>query len=718
MIIKQTYPDPWESVFADLINLIEESPENIWLVTFLFAVLEAINDEVIEREAYTTKGDLSIASRIKDGMRKSDSERISQICKTVLDNYSQLDKEMVIGAIDTVADLIDWNDLLVFENCFSNITKMLDNSDFQQNALYWFYSFMHKGMDAEKKIQLIKDTWIIEKIKCFSIDIDDIELWQSISDIISKLGLLILEIIETSDPETATYFNAASELMLEFLVINIMFLEWEDIKSSQYIIRFVNASVLYLKKFTDISETLAEIMIKIQDICINKLQFPDSFKFEEGKFTEDEENYTLLREDLVNLFSNTLLVSNMKKRACEILFEKLTSLKGKETVLNENQIELPLFLLSQMHQVIMRDDKDLTTQVYQSIINEFLSVDFISANSKCVSILYYEIWVKFANYFVTFPQHIPDILNNFMSEKGVLSTWRKLSSRSSYFLLRFIDRLKPQLKDWAKQIFERAVEVINYVETNQTHLLSSDIENFYEIIGNIFEGFQMDPSLIKETLSTYFTLIYEKLKGLPDTAAEGRTEYLRRLNVLVKSLNSKTVWESKELFTSMIANIYPFFKLHIEYKSFRDAFTVFLQKSLNLVGNELYEFAEDYIQTLIQSNTPDCLDSIMRFMNFITFELEDNALQIIEKYIEPVYKQVESIEFPSSNKSDEEKDKINIIQKFSRLLQSWTQKNSLTLIGPNSSAVFEHILKFLIFMMKQNVDKNLRKDALATELYK
>ena len=713
MIIKQTYPEQWNSVFTDLIKLIQESGDNIWFVIFLFAVLEAINDEIIEREAYTTKGDISIANRIKDGMRREDTERISEICKTVLDNWDTLDKDMVIGAIDTVADLIDWNDLTIFENCYLNITKMLDSKDFQQNALYWFYSFMHKGMDPGKKIELIKEINIIDKIKGFSLDQDDIELWQSISDIISKLGLLILEIVETSDSDTVSYFNAASELMIELLVLNIMFLEWNDIKSSQFIVRFVNAAVLYLKKFTELSETLAEIMTKIQDVWICKIQHPDDFKFEEGKFTEDEENFILLREDLVNLFSNTLLMPSMKKRACDILLDKFTALIGNEVSFTVNQIELPLFLLSQMHQIIMRDDKDLTSTIYKTILNEFLEVDFLSINDKNISILYFEVWVKFASFFVIYPSRIPSILDKFMSEKGVLSSWRKLSSRSSYFLLRFIDRLKPQLNDWANQIFERAKEVIDYVESNETHLLSSDIENFYEIVGNIFEGFQMDTTVIRETLSTYFTLIYDKLKSLPDTAAEGRTEFLRRLNVLVKSLNSKNSSECKDLFIAMVTNIYPFFKLHIDYRTFRDAFTVFFQKSLTIVGSNLFEWAENYIETLLSIKSLDCLDWVMKFANFITIELDESALSLVEKYaISIIYKQIETIEFPSSNKSDEEKDIINIFLKYSRLLQTCTQKNSLILIGPNSVKVFESIIKFLIYMMKQNVDKNLRKDAL------
>lgn len=148
--------------------------------------------------------------------------------------------------------------------------------------------------------------------------------------------------------------------------------------------------VLYLKRIDSLSETLAEILVKIQDVCIQKIEYPEWCTFEDGKLGEDEENFRLLRIDLVNLYSNTLLITELKTRALEIIEEKFVGLKGNITSFSQNQIELPLFLLSQMHSTIMRDDKDLTNPLYQKLIANFLQVDFLAANSKIVSILYFE----------------------------------------------------------------------------------------------------------------------------------------------------------------------------------------------------------------------------------------------------------------------------------------------------------------------------------------
>lgn len=566
-------------------------------------------------------------------------------------------------------------------------------------------------MDPARKVALIRDIDIIGKIKSFGLDKDDYELCQSISDIISKLGMLVLEIVETAEPN-AEYIDDAQNLLLDLLVLNIMFLECEDVKSSQYIVKFINLMVLFLKKYNDLSETLTEILVKIQDICIQKIEYPDWCTFEDGKLSEDEENYKLLRLDLVNLFSNTLLIPSMKTRAIEIISNKFSELKNNVTNYTQNQVELPLFLLTQTHATIIREDKDLATPVYQGLISQFLEVDFMAAQSKIVSILYFEICVKFASYFVHYPQAIPQVLENFMSEKGVLSPWAKLASRSSYFLLRFISRLKPQLKDCAELVFQRTKEVIKHAENGETQLSSNDVENFYEIIGSMLKGFGMDSALVRDTLENYFDILFNKILSFPEGAVESIVECVRRLNMLVKSLTPDITTQSKDLFVVMCSNLYPIFEKHIGYTSLRDILTVFVQKALALVGAELMDGVNTYINCLLKINQRECLDTCIRFINYVVVEMNNEGLELVDTHIITIFKQLENIGFPESNKSDIDKDRLSVFAKFMRLIFGCVQKNCLVLVGPNTSTVFENIVKLLTMMLKQNVEKTFRKEAL------
>ena len=183
--------------------------------------------------------------------------------------------------------------------------------------------------------------------------------------------------------------------------------------------------------------------------------------------------------------------------------------------------------------------------------------------------------MKFANYFVQVPEAIPLVLQNFMSDKGVLSSWNKLASRSSFFLLRFIDRLRPQLGEYAELIFEKSEEVIQLAETGQTKLLSNDIENFYEIIGSLLEGFQMDPSKVKDILSRYFNLINSKIDSISGENYELVIDYIRRINMLLKSIKEKTASQSKELLLHM-SGVFSTICIQIKYPVHE--YTVYLQK--------------------------------------------------------------------------------------------------------------------------------------------
>jgi len=99
---------------------------------------------------------------------------------------------------------------------------------------------------------------------------------------------------------------------------------------------------------------------------------------------EEEEDYKVLRADLVNLFSNTLLLPDLKFRAMKIINDKFEGLKGNLNKFSQNKIEHPMFLLSQMHNILSQNDKDLKDQMNQLLIKQFLSVDFTSINSKIV----------------------------------------------------------------------------------------------------------------------------------------------------------------------------------------------------------------------------------------------------------------------------------------------------------------------------------------------
>lgn len=131
--------------------------------------------------------------------------------------------------------------------------------------------------------------------------------------------------------------------------------------------------------------------------------------------------------------------------------------------------------------------------------------------------------------------------------------------------------------------------------------MSNDIENFYEIIGNMLEGFKMPPAKARETLEYYFELVLNKINSMPSKYLDGIVDFIRRLNMLVKSLTMNTASESKDLFIQMSANLYKYFEIYINNPI--QECIVFVQKSLALVGTEMIEGVNTYIECLLNAKT-------------------------------------------------------------------------------------------------------------------
>lgn len=110
---------------------------------------------------------------------------------------------------------------------------------------------------------------------------------------------------------------------------------------------------------------------------------------EDTKLGEDEENYRELRHGLATLYSNTMQISQMKELALQTLQRKVRELDVAAASYSE--VELPLFLLAHMHAAITREDKDFSNPVYQALLNEFMTKNFVVSKSSLVTVQYFEI---------------------------------------------------------------------------------------------------------------------------------------------------------------------------------------------------------------------------------------------------------------------------------------------------------------------------------------
>lgn len=185
-------------------------------------------------------------------------------------------------------------------------------------------------------------------------------------------------------------------------------------------------------------------------------------------------------------------------------------------------------------------------------------------------------------------------------------------------------------------IFSKAQEIIKLYEEGNTCLHPKNIENIYEIIGNMLQTFKMEPVKIKEILQYYFGLFLTKISEAP--IIQGNIEVIRMMNYLIKPLSKHSASESKEILIEMSENLLKVFQNYINTPILECI--VYLQKCLGIVGSEMLEIVNNYMLCLHEANTQVCLDNSIRIVNYTIIELDENGFLLFDAHIKCIFERI------------------------------------------------------------------------------
>lgn len=182
--------------------------------------------------------------------------------------------------------------------------------------------------------------------------------------------------------------------------------------------------------------------------------------------------------------------------------------------------------------------------------------------------------------------------------------------------------------------------------------------------------------------------------------------------MLIKQLNNKSAVESKELFAQLCLKLQPTLSQNITDIGIRDSISVIVQKSLNLVGEEMLEVFEKFLEVFFSVDSMECLDAGLRLAAYAAIEVGEAGFPVVDRFIPIIFAQAEKLGFPDSDASDADRDRINVFGKLLRLLSQCTQRSCSLLLAPNTIGIFEKVVRLLLFLARQGVEKHLRKEAL------
>ena len=61
--------------------------------------------------------------------------------------------QSVNGSIDILADLIDWNNIALFESIRPLLDPFLNQDDTKLSAIYCIFSLIDKGMEGKERVE-------------------------------------------------------------------------------------------------------------------------------------------------------------------------------------------------------------------------------------------------------------------------------------------------------------------------------------------------------------------------------------------------------------------------------------------------------------------------------------------------------------------------------------------------------------------------------------
>ena len=102
----------------------------------------------------------------------------------------------VNGTLDILANLIDWNNVELFEPIRGFLDMFLNEEGTKLSAIQCIFSLIDKGMEGKVRIEQIKKLKFLEKIS--NVDFDDLEMSRGVASIVNKLGNSLLYQIEES----------------------------------------------------------------------------------------------------------------------------------------------------------------------------------------------------------------------------------------------------------------------------------------------------------------------------------------------------------------------------------------------------------------------------------------------------------------------------------------------------------------------------------------
>lgn len=690
LLVQSDFPERWQTAFHELIQLstvIEDNDvTNMIRKDIYLRTLDAFCDEIVEDTSVDRN------TLIKDTVRGLKNELLpigmpseQSISAMILQSILHILKscaghiynahhfssdrlrqfQMIpIQCLSVMKRFISWIDLSLALNdevlcllftCINNAgpgdTEDVDGSLPSQlavEALECLKEIISKGMEEQKKMRVIVKLDILHKIETSGINLVEIDRTHTtvvikVAELVSMVGIELINYYATTTDQDELYWTSSK--LEQLMPLFLKCFSYDDIDVSGAVIELASKLVMMVgseQKQINTIQSLFQITSYIPNvlsIMFDQMKYPENFEFDYED--EDEAEEEIYRTELRKL--NQSLVRSVPEVSLQFLCTSLSQLKTPLSHATTRDVEVVLRLIYHFCDGI-RPSPGVKTVLKNPIFCEVLVAlhksDISMHRHREVIILYYDIAVRYSEFFDSHLEFLPGFLESITGTRGLQNQHPRVRSRSCYLFLKLVKSVGQHLRPYV----ESAIGGIQNMLSNQVlySLHPEDSLYLFETIGLLLGRSNLDAKDEERFLSSIITPFLHDMENLimssnmeRDSEAIGDklAFSIASLAFLSKGFPKDVSLGVKNIFTETVAICLLVLESFPFHDMIRNKIMIYIQRMLLLLGSDMIPYMHRFFPHIISNcKEHDILDIGQMFYQ-LSLKFKSRAIPAINSDI-------------------------------------------------------------------------------------
>ncbi|KAH6581998.1 hypothetical protein BASA50_000428 [Batrachochytrium salamandrivorans] len=476
LLFKAQYPVEWPTFFEQLFSLLSSSGTQRSMILAFLHICIIIDEEVVCQYVPRMPDDVVRNNSIKDWMREGPVERLTKTWLELLRSNYMTDAEITNTCIGLFGAYASWADinLIIQPEFVEALLGFLSMSELRIAACECISEIVGKGMkvaDKLKLLQLLRLPAVIGTFESGSVEFDE-----QAAKLVNSIGM---ELCHCCQEGQSSLEREQSLVVLQQLfpfLITYLANEYDDTVSA--LLPFVQSLLLLMKRIKGptVTQEQREFLIQLLQVLIIKMKFLEDEEYKLGADAgESEALFSDLRKSFKSLLESIASIDDALFVSCisstvlhnfELLVQGTQVGKAPQDAINWPDIEVSLHLLHifieakpfKASPIYILESGDLSP--LGQMLSRLFESDVAAYPHISISILYFEILVRYSQFFEQCPQYLPQALNAFVGTRGLHHSNISVRLRLNYLFLRFTKHLRQHIGPYVEGILSSISDLI------------------------------------------------------------------------------------------------------------------------------------------------------------------------------------------------------------------------------------------------------------------